>query len=103
MVEDDKEKDSFQTFISPIRFDRDEATRVEAEEMMLVVKNREPSDPSARENFRWKKATIQDLVSCSELSDFTRAEALTQEQGPKPSSPQQKEYITSPLSLYSPC
>ena len=39
----------------PIRFDRDEATRLDAEVMMLVAKKSVPSCPSGRENLEVKK------------------------------------------------
>ena len=40
---------------NPMRFDREEATRFEAEVMILVTKKRVPSWPSGRENLDVKK------------------------------------------------
>ncbi len=45
----------------PILLLMEAATRVLAEAMREVVKKREPSCPSGRENFRWKNAVTQDL------------------------------------------
>lgn len=42
-------------FTLPIRLEIDEATSEEAEEMMLVVKKRVPSSPSAIPNLELKK------------------------------------------------
>ena len=41
--------------IRPIRFEMEDATRFEMEDMMLLTKNRVPSCPSGRANFRVKK------------------------------------------------
>lgn len=45
----------------PMRFDIEDATRVEAAAMMDVVKKMDPSLPSSRPNFRWKKEVTQEL------------------------------------------
>lgn len=42
-------------FTRPIRHAREDATRFEAEEMMVVTKKRLPSMLSSRPNFVWKK------------------------------------------------
>lgn len=48
----------------PIRLAIEDATSIEAEEMMLVVKKIEPSLPSGRSNLRLKKYVIHDLAPC---------------------------------------
>ncbi len=48
-----------------MRFEIDEATRVEQAAMMEVVKKREPSSPSSRPNFLLKKAGTQELREVS--------------------------------------
>ena len=55
-----------------MRFDRDEATRVDAEDMIFALKKMEPSFPSGTENLRWKNAVTQDLVSCSGFCKYMR-------------------------------
>lgn len=45
----------FSTLMLPMRLAIDEATSMDAAEMMLVVKKMEPSLPSGRENLRLKK------------------------------------------------
>lgn len=45
-----------------MRLASDDATSMDAAEMLLVTKKIVPSSPSGRLNLRWKKYVIQDLV-----------------------------------------
>lgn len=48
------------TLTFPMRLAIEDATSIDADEMMLVVKNMEPSFPSGNSNLRLKKYVIQD-------------------------------------------
>ena len=58
-------------FTRPIRFAMDEATRLEIELAMFVVKNRLPRVPSATANFRLKKYVIHVRGTRPEASEST--------------------------------
>jgi hypothetical protein len=53
----------FLTLTFPNLLAMDDATNMDAAEMILVVKKIEPSSPSCKENLRLKKYVIQDLSS----------------------------------------
>ena len=56
----------------------EEATSMDAAEMMLLMEKMDPSSPSGRENLRWKKLAIQDLVSISNRDKRSIALPLTE-------------------------
>ena len=82
----------------PMRFDMEDATRFDADDMILVTKNRVPRSPSASLNLRLKKYVIQDAGTVPQGKSRIRGNQHgSTYQGQKPYCRQRKVGKASPV------
>jgi hypothetical protein len=89
--------ESLITLTFPKRLAIAAATSIDAADMILVVKNREPNFPSSRPNLLWKKSVTQDLVYLSACSCYEVMKDLYNGTRPdaKESSPNNKQRLST--------